>query len=259
MNLIKRLIPYKDLYYIFVWREFNVRYRNSILGVLWALLQPLSLMLLFTFIFTYVLKLNVGDYPRSVFFYSALLPWTFFASSINYSVNSLSSNRLLITRIYFPREIIPLAGISVAFIDMIIASLLFVLMMFYFKIQIGLAILWVIPLTFILLIFTISVSLIFASLNVYYRDVGLLSRFILQLLFFGSPVLYSIDNLSLKLKILLFLNPLTFIIENIRRCILEGRNIVFWQLIFALSLVLILYYFAHKLFTKIERDFADVI
>ena len=259
MNFISRLLPYKDLLYIFIWREFNVRYRNSVLGVLWAVIQPLSLMLLFTFIFTYVLKLRVGDYPRSVFFYSALLPWTFFASSINYSVNSLSSNYVLITKIYFPREILPISGIMVAFIDMIIASLLFVAMMLYFKIQVTFALLWVIPLLFILLLFTISVSLIFASLNVYYRDVGLLSRFVLQLIFFGSPVLYSIDNLSLKLKLLLFLNPLTFIIENIRRCILEGRNIVFWQLVFASVLVLILFYAAHKLFTKIERDFADVI
>ncbi|MGI9534574.1 MAG: ABC transporter permease, partial [Thermodesulfobacteriota bacterium] len=126
-------------------------------------------------------------------------------------------------------------------------------------IQITLVALWIIPLIFILLIFTISVSLIFASLNVYYRDVGLLSRFLLQLIFFGSPILYSIDNLSFKLKLLLFLNPLTFIIENIRRCILEGRNIVLWQLIFALVLVSLLFYLAHRLFTKIERDFADVI
>ncbi|MGI9534325.1 MAG: ABC transporter permease, partial [Thermodesulfobacteriota bacterium] len=217
------------------------------------------LMLLFTFIFTYVIKLNVGEYPRSIFFYSALLPWTFFASSINYSVSSLSSNHALITKIYFPREVLPLSGITVAFIDMLIASLLFVLMMIYYKIQFTLAILWLIPLLLILLVFTVSVSLIFASINVYYRDVGLLSRFLLQLIFFGSPILYSIDNLSLKLKLLLFLNPLTFIIENIRRCVLEGRNVVFWQLIFALLLVSILFYIAHKLFTKIERDFADVI
>ena len=259
MNFVSRLIPYKDLLYIFIWREFNVRYRNSVLGILWAVIQPLSLMLLFTFIFTYVLNLSVGNLPRSVFFYSALLPWTFFASSINYSVNSLSSNSALITKIYFPREILPLSGITVAFIDMIIASLLFIVMILYFKIQITLSALWVVPLILLLLIFTISVSLLFASLNVYYRDVGLLSRFILQLFFFASPILYSIDNLSLKLKILLFLNPLTFIIENLRRCVLEGRDIVLWQFVFALVLVLMLFYAAHRLFTKIERDFADVI
>lgn len=259
MNFISRLLPYKDLIYILIWREFNVRYRNSVLGVLWAVLQPLSLMLLFTFVFTYIMNVKIGDYPRPVFFYSALLPWTFFASSINYSINSLSSNSALITRIYFPREILPLSGIALAFIDMLIASLLFVAMMMYFQIQITLAALWVFPLVMLLLIFTISVSLIFASLNVYYKDVELLSKFVLQLIFFGSPIIYSIDNLSLKFKLLLFLNPLTFIIENIRRCILEGRHVVLWQLVFTLTLAIILFYVAQKIYTKLEREFADVV
>lgn len=259
MNFISRLLPYKDLIYILIWREFNVRYRNSILGVLWAVLQPLTLMLLFTFVFTYIMNVQIGDFPRPVFFYSALLPWTFFSSSINYSMNSLSSNSALITRIYFPREILPLSGIALAFIDMLIASLLFVVMMVYFQIQITLAVLWVFPLVMLLLIFTISVSLIFASLNVYYKDVELLSKFVLQLIFFGSPIIYSIDNLSLKFKLLLFLNPLTFIIENIRRCVLEGRNVVLWQLVFTLTLAIILFYVAQKIYTKLEREFADVI
>jgi len=259
MDPISRLLPYKDLIYILIWREFNIRYINSVLGILWAVLQPLSFMLIFTFIFTFVLNIDIGDYPRPVFYYSALLPWTFFVSSVNYSLNSLSSNQALITSIYFPREIFPLAGIAVAFIDMVIASVLFFLMMLYFKIQITLAILWVIPLTLVLFIFTLSVSFIFSSLNVYYKDFGLLSRFILQAMFFGSPILYSIDSLNLKLKLLLFLNPLTFIIENMRRCMLEGRNVVPWQLILALSLTIILFYLARKLFTKIGINFSDAI
>ena len=129
MNLLKKLAPYKDLLIIFIWREFSVRYRNSLIGILWAIIQPLSLMLLFTFIFTFVLKIQVGDTPRAIFFYSALLPWTFFASSLNYSVTSISSNHRLITRIYFPREVLPLSGIIVAFIDLLIASSLFVVLL----------------------------------------------------------------------------------------------------------------------------------
>ncbi len=259
MNLISRLLPYKELLYILIWKEFSVRYKNSILGALWALLQPLSLMLLFTFIFTYVLKLKVGDYPRPVFFYSALLPWMFFASSWDYSINSIVFNRELVTKIYFPREILPLSGIAVAFIDMMISSILFALMMIFFKIQVSFAILWIIPLMFLLLLFTLSMSLIISSLNVYYTDVGLISKFILQLLFFASPILYSIDKLSLELKLLVFLNPMTFIIENIRRCLLEGRNVTLWQLAFSSALVLILFYISSKLFTKMEKNFADVI
>jgi len=259
MLLIKRLLPYKDLLYVFIWRQFSVRYRNSILGILWALIQPLSMMLLITFIFTYILNVKVGNYPRSVFFYSALLPWTFFASSITFSITSLSSSQNLITKIYFPREILPISGICVAFIDLIIASILYVLLLFYFNINLNYTLLWIIPILILLFIYTFSLSLIFASLNVYYKDVGLLTNFIMRLLFFGSPILYSIDNLSLKLKILLFLNPLTFIIENTRRVILEGSDIVLWQFVFAFILVLILFHFSYKIFIKLERNFADVI
>lgn len=259
MDSISKILPYKDLIYILIWREFNIRYRNSLLGILWAVLQPLSLMLVFTFVFTFVLNIDIGNYPRPVFYYSALLPWTFFISSINYSINSLLSNKNLIQSIYFPREVFPLTGIAVAFVDMIIASALFVLMMLYFKIQITLTVLWVIPLTLVLFIFTLSVSLILSSLNAYYRDFGLLSRFILQLMFFGSPILYSIDSLNLKLKLLLFVNPLTFIIENMRRCMLEGRNVVLWQLILSLLLIIILFYLAQKLFAKMGIKVADVI
>ncbi len=259
MNPISRLLPYKDLIYMLAWREFNIRYKSSLLGIMWAVLQPLSLMLVFTFVFTFILTIDIGNYPRPVFYYSALLPWTFFSSSVNYSINSLSSNQQLITSIYFPREVFPLSGIAVAFIDMIIASLLFFVMMLYFKIQITFTILWLIPLILVLVIFTLSVSLILASLNVYYKDVALLTRFILQLMFFGSPILYSIDSINIELKLLLFLNPLTFIIENMRRCMLEGRNVVLWQLIVVFFLIIILFYLAQRLFAKIETKFADVI
>ncbi len=259
MTIIKRLFPYRDLIFIFIWRQFGVRYRNSVLGVLWAIIQPLSLMLLFTFIFTYVMDVNVGSYPKPVFFLSALLPWTFFASSITFSISSITSSQSLITKIYFPREILPISGIIVAFIDLLIASVLYVILLIYFNISLNYTLIWIIPILILLFIYTISLSLIFSSLNIYYKDVGLLTNFIIRLLFFGSPILYSIDKLSFKLKLLLFLNPLTFIIENTRRVILEGRDIVLWQFAFAFVLVLILFHFSYKMFIKIERDFADVI
>ena len=259
MTIFSRLLPYKELLYIFVWRDFCVRYRDTVFGVLWAIIQPLSFMLLITFIFTYILRVKVGDFPRPLFFYSALLPWGFFNTSINYSVTSLRGNRTLITKIYFPREILPISGMFVAFIDLLIASLLYFIMLFAFGLSLNWNMLWLIPIMTLLIIFTISVSLIFATLNVYYRDVGMLTRFLIQILFFGSPIIYSIDTLSTKLKILLFFNPLTFIIENTRRCILEGRGVVLWQFIFAIILVLILFYYSHKMFLKVEKDIPDVI
>ncbi len=257
--VIRRLIPYKDLLLVYIWREFNVRYRHSVIGVLWAIIQPLSLMLLFTFIFSYVLKIEMKGYPKTVFFYAGLLPWTFFASSMNYSIPSLSRNYELITKIYFPREIIPLAGIFVAFIDFLIASVLFLVMLFIYDIQITWSVLWLPPLLFLLLLFTIAVSLFLSSLNVYYRDVQLATSFLIRLLFFASPVIYSIDGLTVKLKLLLFLNPLTFIIENIRRCVVEGREVVLWQFLVVGVIISVFYLLSYRFFIRTERNFADVI
>lgn len=257
--MIKRLLPYKDLLYIYIWREFNVRYRHSVLGALWAIIQPLSLMLLFVFIFTYILDIKIGDMPRALFFYSALVPWTFFASSLNYSISSLASNFDLITKIYFPREILPLAGIFVAFIDYLIASVLYVLLLIFFSVPISWTVLWIIPLFALLFTFTTAVSLLLSSLNVYYRDVGLATNFLIRLMFFATPILYSIDHLDIKLKLILFLNPMTFIIENMRRCVVEGRDVVLWQFVFVSIIIGIFYYLSYKFFIKTERNFADVI
>jgi lipopolysaccharide transport system permease protein len=187
------------------------------------------------------------------------LPWTFFATSVNYSLGSLTGNYLLITKIYFPREILPLSGIVIAFIDYMIASILYIPMLLIYHIQITYYILWMVPLLALLFVFTISMSLLLSSLNVYYRDVKLATGFLIQLLFFTSPVLYSIDNLSLKFKLILFFNPLTFIIENMRRCLIEGRGVVIWQFIFVSVIVAAFYYLCYRFFIKTERDFADVI
>lgn len=257
--MTRRILPYKDLLLIFAWREFVIRYRQSMIGILWAVLQPMSLMLLFTFIFSYILKMKLSGLPYPVFFYAGILPWTFFSSSLNYSIPSLTNHYNLITKIYFPREILPLSGIIVAFVDYLIALLFFVILLVIYGISLSITVLWIIPLFVMLFIFTVSVALFLSGLNVYYRDVKLATSFIIQLWFFASPVMYSIDQLDMKLKIFLFLNPLTFIIENMRRVVLEARPVVLWQLVLVSFIIVIFYFLANRFFIKIERAFADVI
>jgi len=259
MKLFSRLYPYKDLLFVYVWREFSIRYKQSVRGAIWAIFQPLSMMLLFTFLFTYILKLEVSNYPKALFFYAGALPWILFQSSVRNSISSLSSNYDLITQIYFPREILPLSNVILAIIDFLIAFLFFIVLMIYFKMNFTLTFLWIFPLVLLLIIFSTALSLVFSSLNVYYRDVGLASGFFIQLLFFLSPVWYSIDQVGIKLKLILFLNPLTFIIENIRRTTLEGRDVVLWQFFLVSMIICIFYFLSYKLFTKIEKNFADVI
>jgi len=257
--IYKRLKDYRDLLLVFIWREFTIRYKQSFIGVLWAVLQPLSMMLLFTFVFTYIKPVKFSNYPYVLFLYSALLPWSFFSSSINYAVPSLTNHYNLITKIYFPREILPLSGVVVAVVDFLIASSVYIALLIVFKAEITWNVFWFIPLFLILVIFAASICLIFSALNVYYRDVKLATGFVIQLWFFATPIFYSIDKVSLKLKLILFLNPLTFIIENMRRCVIEGRGVILWQFLLVLSLVVLLFILAYRFFLITEKKFADVI
>lgn len=257
--MFRRLIPYRDLLIILTWREFIIRYKHSMIGIFWAILQPLSLMLLFTFIFSYILEIETSSVAYPIFFYSGLLPWIFFSSALNYSIPSLTNHYNLITKIYFPREILPLCGIIVAFIDFLIAFFFFLILLFIYKVKLSLTFFWIIPLFVMLFIFTTAVSLLLSGLNVYYRDVKLATAFMIQVWFFASPVLYSIDRIDVKLKLLLFINPMTFIIENMRRTLIEGRDVVLWQFVLVTIVIIIFYVTAYRFFIRIERAFADVI
>lgn len=254
-----RLYAYKDLLFVFIWREFVIRYRQSVIGILWAILQPLSIMLLFVLVFGVILQTSQKEYPYALFYLSGIIPWTFFAGSINFSVGCLSGNFNLITKIYFPREIVPLSGVVINFADFIIGFILFLGLIIYYGIGFTLNFLWIVPLLFLLVVFTTGFGLLLSALNVYYRDVKLASSFIVQFLFFATPVVYSLDTVNNKWALLLYMNPLTYIVESIRRVTIEGRGLVLWQLGLETLLILIFFIIVYKIFTRIERAFADVI
>ncbi len=255
----KHLLEYRDLFLVFLWRNFSIRYRQTIFGILWAIFPPLSLMILFTVVFGKIMSVKVADYPAPLFFYLGLLFWNFFASSLNFTIPVLANHYNLITKIYFPKEILPFSGIAMATIDMMIASVLLIAMLVYFKCSLTIYALWIFPLTLLLILFTIAISLFLSALNVFYRDVQLASSFLIQLWFFMTPVFYSIDKVSVNMKLVLFLNPLTFIIENSRRCLFEGRPVVVWQYLLMFIFVLIALRSSYSFFTKMEKRFADVI
>lgn len=257
--MIRRLYRYKDLLLVFIWREFLIRYKQTAIGVIWAVLQPVSLMLLFTFIFGAVLQTTQKNYPYVLFFYAGVLPWTFFSGAANFAVTSLSGNFNLVTKIYFPREIIPLSGVAINFIDYLVGLSVYFLLLLIYRVPLTWNFLWLIPLLVMLVLYATSVSLLLAALNVYYRDVKLASTFLLQFLFFATPVIYSIDTVQNHWKFLLFLNPLTFIVENMRRVTIEGRGIILWQMGVELLGVVVLFAAICHIFVRIERAFADVI
>jgi len=217
------------------------------------------MMAMFTFIFTVVMPTKISDQPYVIFFYAGILPWSLFETSLKYAIPSLTNHFSLITKIYFPKEILPIAGICVAFLDFCISLIVFAILLFFFKIKLSLYALWFFPLLLLHLVFTISIAMILAALNVYYRDIGLATGFFMQMWFFATPIFYSIDRLSWKLKVLLFLNPMTFIVENMRRCLIEARGVVLWQYVLLSVLVFILFSLSCRFFVKMERRFADVI
>ena len=257
--MFTRVLKYKDLLLVFIWREFIIRYRQSVIGVLWAILQPLSMMGLFVLVFGIILKTTHSQYPYVLFFLAGILPWTFFAGATNFAVHSLAGNYNLITKIYFPREIIPLSGVAINFIDYIIGFVVYFIFLIWYRVPLTWNFFWIFPLVILLLFFTTAFGYLLAAVNVYYRDVKLASNFIIQLLFFATPVIYSVEHVENRLKIVLFLNPLTFIIENMRRVTIEGRGVVLWQFCIEATLVAAIYMMVYSIFTRVERAFADVI
>ena len=258
-KMVHRITKYKDLYLILIWRESLIRYKQTILGIVWALVQPLSMMVLFVIVFGLVLNIETNGIPKPLFYYTGLVPWIFFSSSVSASITSLVAHRNLITKIYFPRELIIFSRVMVFLADLVISLILLFILLLIYKIPFSLNMLWAIPLFFLLFLFTSSISLILSTINVYYRDVRLASGFLLKLWLFASPIFYSIDPLSIKLKLLLFLNPLTYIIENLRRVLIEERGVVLWQFGIEALFVISLFIITYKCFIHLERSFADVI
>ncbi|MBF0522354.1 MAG: ABC transporter permease [Candidatus Omnitrophica bacterium] len=258
-KFLKYYKDYRDLYFILIWKQFSVRYKQAILGVVWAVIQPLSLMGIFTLVFSRIMPVKISTLPQPIFFYSGLLPWAFFSSSVNYSIPSLVSNYDLIRKIYFPREILPIAGIAIAFIDFMIAAVIFIILLFLYHIPITWCALYFLPLVALLLLFTISFCLILTVVNVYYRDVQLAINFLLQLWFFATPIFYPIGMIPAKYKFFIYLNPLCFIIDSIRKSVIGGAPISPYAFLFMFCYAIILFVISFNFFRIAERKFADVL
>jgi ABC-type polysaccharide/polyol phosphate export permease len=256
---IKHLWSYKDLFVVLVWRELSIHYKQAVFGIAWAVIPPLSLMMVFTILFTYIFPVHIGAYPKPIFYYSGLLPWSFFSSALYTAIPSLQGNYRLIKKAYFPRIILPATRIVMAATSFVIASLLFIGMLLFYKIPFTVNMLWFFPLAFLLLLFTLSVALILSALNVYYRDVGLATNFLIQLWFFATPVFYSVNSNSPRMHWLLLFNPIAFIIESLRKAFLDGQPVPLNHYLAISGIVLVMFIMSYKFFKTVERKFADVI
>ena len=258
---VQNLFQFRELIGMWAFREIRVRYKQSLLGAAWAVLQPLALMLMFTFVFSRIARIPT-DQPYPIFSYTALLPWTLFATSISFGVNSLINNMNLVTKTYFPREVLPLGVIGAALFDFLIASSIFVLLMIYYKVPITIHFLWI-PVFLVIQIFLmLGIILIGSALTVFYRDVRFIVPLGLQLWMYATPIIYPLklveDNLP-QFRTLYALNPMVGIVESYRDVILEGVPPNFSDLGLAAAVSIILFIVAYIIFKRLEVLFNDLI
>lgn len=256
---IQELIKFRGLLWVWSLREIRIRYKQSILGGIWAILQPLSYMVIFTVIFGFLVKVPTEGIPYPVFFYSALLPWTFFTSSISFAVPSLVNNFNLVTKIYFPREILPLGAIAAAFIDFIIASFMYLALLIIYQVPIRITILWLPVILLLQILLTLGVSLLGAALIVSYRDIRFIVPLGLQLWMYLTPVVYPLSTIPEQYRFFYMLNPMAWIIDSYRRIILLGQMPQWEYLALEVVIIVTLFVFGYFYFKRKEDAFADII
>ncbi len=248
-----------DLVVSFALRDIKARYKQTALGIAWALLQPLSMMIVFTLVFSVFAKVPSDGAPYPIFAYSGLIFWTFFSNTISTGTMSMVANATLIRKIYFPRETLLTSVVLAGCLDLSIACLLFAAMLFYYKISITVAVLWVIPLVVLQILLGLGVTGLTAAAHVNFRDIGHALPLILQLWMFASPVGYPISVIPTWLRPFYMLNPMAAIIDGYRRAVLLGTAPDLYALAVSAVITVGVLALALPVFKHAERTFADVI
>jgi lipopolysaccharide transport system permease protein len=253
------LVQYSDLLYTLSLFRLSVRYKQSALGWTWAALQPLALMGIYTIIFTRVTTVTTGGVPYPVFVFSALLPWIFFSSSISSAVNGLVLHPNLLTKMYFPREIIPLSYMAASLADFCIASIILGGLMVYYKVALTWHLLYAIPIVVILAGFAAAIALFFSAVQVRFRDVGLAMPFLLQVWMFTVPVVYSLQSVPERFRSLYLLDPVAGLIEGFRLVVIHGTAPDFRTLALCGAVTILSLPLAYAFFKSSEATMADLI
>ena len=254
----KDLWAYRELLFFLTWRDVKVRYKQTALGAAWAILQPLFMMIIFTIFFGRLAAVESAGIPYPLFALAGLVPWTFFANAITASGNSLVGSANLITKVYFPRLIVPAAAMLAGLVDFLLAFLLLCLMMIYYRVSLTLNILFLPVLVLLTALFGLGVGTWMSALNVKYRDVRFALPFLIQLWLFVSSVILPSSSLPQKWRWVLLFNPMSGIIEGYRSA-LFGLPFDWLALGIASLLTALVLVYAIYAFSRVERSFADII
>jgi lipopolysaccharide transport system permease protein len=256
---LKELWRYREMLFFFAWRDIKVRYRQTVLGAAWAVLQPILTMVIFSVIFGLLAKLPSEGIPYPVFTFTALLPWQLFAFALNSSSNSLISNQQLITKVYFPRLIIPLSSVIAGLVDFLVAFVVLIIMMLIYGIAPTAAI-WVLPFFLLLAVASATgVGLWLSALNVQYRDIRHIVPFLTQFWMYATPIAYSSELIPANWRWLYSLNPMTGVVEGFRWALLGKSALDVPSLLVSAAVVILIFISGLYYFKRVESGFADVI
>ncbi|MGA1840860.1 MAG: ABC transporter permease [bacterium] len=255
---LKELASYRELLYFLVWRDIKVRYKQTVLGAAWAILQPFFTMVVFTIFFGKMAGMPSDGIPYPIFSYAALLPWTYFANAISQSGNSLVNSSNLITKVYFPRLCIPMGATLAGLVDFFIAMIVLAGMMVWYGFIPGFGLILFPLLVFLTFLLATSVGLWLSALNVRYRDIRYIIPFMVQLWLFVTPVIYP-TSIANNYSWILYLNPMAGIIESFRACILGHKTIPWPQLGLSVILTISAFLTGFLYFNRVEREFADLV
>ena len=257
---MRDLWMYRELIFFMVWRDVKVKYKQTLLGMAWAVIQPVMTMLVFSFLFGKVAKLPTEGIPYPVFAFAALLPWGLFVTALNQGSRSLVAHNNMVTKIYFPRLILPMSSVFAGLVDFAIAFVILVGLMFYYQVTPAWNLVWTLPLFLLLAIVTaLGVALWLSAINVQYRDVNQALPFLTQFWLFATPVAYSASVISDKWQVVYSLNPMAGVVNGFRWALLgtgAGPDIALW-----VSVGISIFIFISGLFyfRSMEKTFADTI
>lgn len=255
---IRELWIYRELLYFLTLRDIKVRYKQTLLGVAWVVLQPLLTTLVFTLFLGVLVRVPSDGYPYMLFVYAGMLPWTFFSFGISTSGNSLVSNAHLITKVYFPRSILPISAVAARLLDFMVGFLVLAGLMVYFGVP-PTANALLLPLLIVLItLLALAVGMLTSALNVKYRDVGVLIPVLMQLWMYASPVVYPAGLVPGRWRYVYELNPMTGLITGFRTAVLGGQ-INWLSLAIAAAFIIVLLIIASIQFRRMEHQFADIV
>ena len=255
---LKELWFFRELLFLFVWRDIKVRYKQTVFGAAWAIMQPFLTMVVFTIFFGRIAGIDSEGIPYPIFSYSGVLLWTYFSSSVNNSGNSLLGNSHILTKAYFPRLYIPISSSMGGLVDYLIAFVILILMMFYYGIFPNYNLIFLPLVVFLSFLCASGFGLWLSALNVKYRDIRYILPFFIQLMLFATPVIYP-PSIFPKYAWLLDFNPMSGIIDAHRACILGYKSVDWASLSLSTAITLVIFISGLFYFRKTENFFADII